>query len=265
MRQIFLDTETTGLKWQEGDRIIEIGAVEVIDRALTGRQFHRYLNPAGRVLSDEVIEITKLSTSFLEQQPLFAEIWPELQQFLAGADQLVAHNAAFDIAFLDAEIARLTASVSAVDVPGDAPIQPVPPLAQQFTIVDTLSIAREQFPGQRNSLDMLCKRYKIDLTQREEQGHGALLDAQLLYLAYSALTAGQQEQLDVSVAEDPVAGEDGITDWRSAAAWRSAHPPLVMSASPQELVAHQQLLAKFGQSSQNGKMIWSDEPAAASS
>ncbi len=105
MRQIFFDTETTGLDWKAGDRVVEIGALEVIDRVATGRVFHRYLNPEDRCVDLEAESITKLSQEFLKQQPLFREVWPEFKQFLVGADQLIAHNAEFDIAFLDSEIA----------------------------------------------------------------------------------------------------------------------------------------------------------------
>ena len=171
MRQIILDTETTGLEVQRGHRIIEIGCVELVQRRPTGRRFHYYLNP-DRTIDEGARAVTGISDEFLKDKPRFAEIAAEFLQFIDGAE-IVAHNAAFDVGFLDAELAR-------------AGIQDVRLGARAL---DTLALAREKYPGQRNSLDALCKRLEIDNSHRGL--HGALLDANLLADVYLALTAGQ--------------------------------------------------------------------------
>lgn len=172
MRQIVLDTETTGLEPAEGHRIIEIGALELIDRRLTGRQFHRYLNP-DRTVDVGALEVHGLDEQFLADQPRFAEIAHEFVDFIRGAE-LIIHNAAFDVGFLDAELARL-----------DTPLR----VAELATVLDSLELARELHPGQRNSLDALCKRYQVDNSNRTL--HGALLDAELLAEVYLLMTGGQ--------------------------------------------------------------------------
>lgn len=245
MRQIFFDTETTGLDWKAGDRVVEIGALEVIDRVATGRVFHRYLNPEDRCVDLEAESITKLSQEFLKQQPLFREVWPEFKQFLVGADQLIAHNAEFDIAFLDSEIAKLEPQAIS--------------LGKQFKVIDSLAVARSKFPGQRNSLDALCKRYKIDLSQRKSEGHGALLDSELLYMVYSALTAGEQELLnfdDIDTDGEMSELSLGLTDATGKINL------LVMKAGEQELQAHREMLCKLKESSKSKQVIWSDKYGA---
>ena len=173
MRQIVLDTETTGLEPELNHRIIEIGCVELLNRRPTGRTFHRYLNP-DREIDDGALAVHGISRTDLDGQPRFGEVADELLAFLAGAE-LVIHNAAFDVAFLEAELARLPGEPRAVTA-----------LCQ---VLDTLALARELHPGQRNSLDALCKRYEVDNSAREL--HGALLDARILADVYLAMTGGQ--------------------------------------------------------------------------
>jgi DNA polymerase-3 subunit epsilon len=172
MRQIVLDTETTGLEVGKGHRIIEIGAIEYVERRATGRTFHRYVNPQ-RAIDEGARAISGISDEFLADKPLFAEIAVELSAFIADAE-LVIHNAEFDVGFLDAEFARL-----------DAPMR----IAEHCAVLDTLALAREKYPGQKNSLDALCKRLNIDNSHRKL--HGALLDAELLAEVYLVMTGGQ--------------------------------------------------------------------------
>ena len=174
MRQIVLDTETTGLEWKKGNRVVEIGCVELLERRPTGRTFHCYLNP-DREFEPGAQEVTGLTLEFLADKPRFAEVVDEFLAFIDGAE-LIIHNAAFDIGFLDAELARLSGYGN---------------LLARCTVEDSLLLARQRFPGQRNSLDALCKRLGVDNSQR--QLHGALLDAQILAEVYLALTSGQGE------------------------------------------------------------------------
>lgn len=176
MRQIVLDTETTGLEVERGHRIIEIGAVELVNRRATGRSFHKYLNPE-REIDEGAKAVHGISNADLASAPRFAEIAAELLEFVAGA-QLVIHNASFDVGFLDAELARLPESAGLARR-----------LAGLCTVLDTLALAREMHPGQRNNLDALCKRYGIDNSHREL--HGALLDARILADVYLTMTGGQ--------------------------------------------------------------------------
>jgi len=161
MRQIVLDTETTGLEPEEGHRVIEIGCLELLDRQLTGRQFHKYINPE-RSVEEGALEVHGLSDDFLADQPRFAEVAEEFVEFIRGAE-LIIHNAAFDVGFLDSELAR---------------VEPAKRIADLAQVLDTLELARELHPGQRNSLDALCKRYEVDNSNRTL--HGALLDSELL-------------------------------------------------------------------------------------
>ncbi|MEO5625976.1 MAG: DNA polymerase III subunit epsilon, partial [Dokdonella sp.] len=173
MRQIILDTETTGLEVQRGHRVIEIGCVELVQRQRTGREFHTYLNP-DRAIDEGARAVTGISDEFLLDKPRFAEIAAEFLDFIDGAE-VIAHNAAFDVGFLNGELARTGIERAT--------------LADRVQVLDTLALAREKFPGQRNSLDALCKRLGIDNSHRG--AHGALLDANLLADVYLALTAGQ--------------------------------------------------------------------------
>ena len=172
-RQIVLDTETTGLEYRQGHRIIEIGCVELINRRLTGNNFHVYLNPQ-RDIDQGAIEVHGITNEFLQDKPYFQEIGDALLKYLSGAE-LVIHNAAFDVGFLNAEYQLLE--------------QEVPPIADVCGIHDTLLQARKMFPGQRNDLDSLCRRYEINNSHREL--HGALLDAEILADVYLMMTGGQ--------------------------------------------------------------------------
>lgn len=175
MRQIVLDTETTGLYADRGDRVVEIGCIELLERRPSGRSFHCYLNP-DREFSAGAQEVTGLTLEFLADKPRFHEVAEEFLAFVEGAE-LVIHNAAFDIGFLDAELLRLGPQFGS--------------MAGRCTIEDTLVLARQRYPGQRNSLDALCRRLGVDNAHR--QLHGALLDAQLLTDVYLAMTSGQSE------------------------------------------------------------------------
>lgn len=175
MRQIVLDTETTGLEWKKGNRVVEIGCVELLERRPTGRTWHQYINPR-REFELGAQEVTGLTLEFLADKPLFEDVADEFLAFVDGAE-LVIHNAAFDIGFLDHELALLGEGYGC--------------MADRVTILDSLEMARQRYPGQRNSLDALCRRLGVDNAHR--QLHGALLDAQLLAEVYLALTAGQSE------------------------------------------------------------------------
>ena len=173
MRQIVLDTETTGLSTSDGHRIIEIGCIELVDRRITGRDYHRYLHP-DRAIDEGAERVHGISIKDLEGQPRFPDIAEELLEFLAGAE-LVIHNAEFDVGFLEHELRMM----------GHAR----PAIAEHASVLDTLGLAREMHPGQRNNLDALCKRYEVDASNRDL--HGALIDADLLARVYLAMTGGQ--------------------------------------------------------------------------
>lgn len=175
MRQIVLDTETTGLEWRKGNRVVEIGCVELVERRPTGRTFQRYMDPQCE-FEPGAQEVTGLTREFLSDKPKFADVVDAFLEFIKGAE-LIIHNAAFDVGFLDNELSRL----------GDGHGR----LIDHATVVDSLEMARQRYPGQRNSLDALCKRLGVDNSHR--QLHGALLDARLLADAWLAMTAGQSE------------------------------------------------------------------------
>jgi DNA polymerase III subunit epsilon len=238
MRQVVLDTETTGLEPELNHRVIEIGCVELVNRRPSGRTFHRYLNPE-RDIDDGALAVHGIARTDLDGQPRFAEIVEELLLFIGGAE-LVIHNAAFDVAFLDAELARL---------PGE-PRQ----VASVCQVLDTLALARELHPGQRNSLDALCKRYDIDNSAREL--HGALLDARILADVYLAMTGGQSA-LPLAEHEPPRAA-DGTRTVR--APLRAAVPLPVVAATAEELQAHEAMLAVITKAS-GGRCLWAtNEP-----
>lgn len=174
MRQVVLDTETTGLDPRRGNRVIEIGCIELMERRRTGREYQVYLNPE-RELEQGAAEVTGLSQEFLRDKPLFRQVADDFLAFVDGAE-LVIHNAAFDMGFLNAELARLDG---------------VEPLESRCSVLDTLALAREKFPGQKNSLDALCRRLQVENAHRRL--HGALLDANLLTDVYLAMTAGQAD------------------------------------------------------------------------
>ena len=220
-RQIVLDTETTGMNklgvHYEGHNIIEIGAVEVINRRLTGRNFHVYIKP-DRLVDPEAFEIHGISDEFLQGQPVFADIVDEFIEFIRGAE-LVIHNAPFDIGFMDHEFRKLNRGI--------------PPTAEFCTITDSLVLARKIFPGKRNNLDALCDRYLIDNSKR--QLHGALLDAEILSDVYLAMTGGQTSlsfSLDTDSSNNKI--EQGIQRIT-----RPASGLMVVYASDEEIVAHE--------------------------
>ena len=229
MRQIFLDTETTGLSPESGDRVIEIGCVEMVNRRLTGRTLHFYLNPE-RPNHEDAVRIHGLTDEFLADKPLFASVADELLSFVKDAE-IVIHNAAFDVGFLNEELRRL-----------DRP---------KFTatvgrVTDSLLMARETFPGKSNSLDALCKRLEVDNTARTT--HGALLDAGLLAEVYIRLTRGQNSL----VIDERQSGAEGGTlqdvDF-------SAFNLPVIKASAEESEAHEALLAQLDKAS-GGRTVW---------
>lgn len=229
MRQIFLDTETTGLSADNGDRLVEIGLIEMVDRRLTGETRHWYLNPE-RSSHPDALRVHGLTDQFLADKPRFAEVADDLMGFVAGAE-LIIHNASFDLGFLDAELARLDR----------------PPLKQAAEGVrDTLLMAREIFPGKSNSLDALCKRLEVDNSSRTL--HGALLDAGLLAEVYIRLTRGQD-----SLVIDGSEGERGTRELAVIDFSRFALP--VLRASEEELAAHEGVLKELDKAS-NGKTVW---------
>jgi DNA polymerase-3 subunit epsilon len=236
MRQIVLDTETTGLE-PETHRIIEIGCVELINRRPTGRTFHHYLNPE-RDIDKGALEVHGITLESLKDKPRFAEIADELMTFISGAE-LVIHNAAFDVAFLDAELRRLAANVPAFQ--GRV-------VANECRVLDTLALARQMHPGQRNNLDALCKRYEIDNSHREL--HGALLDSRILADVYLAMTGGQ-----VGLALGVESGAQSSQAGQVRALVRPAVPLVVITASADELKLHEGMLAAITKASK-GKCLW---------
>ncbi len=229
MRQIFLDTETTGLSPESGDRIIEIGCVEMLNRRLSGNDLHFYLNPE-RPNSEDAVRIHGLTDEFLADKPLFASVADELLDYLAGAEVII-HNAGFDVGFLNEELRRLQR-----------------PKFTTFAgrITDSLLMAREMFPGKSNSLDALCKRLEVDNTGRSL--HGALLDAGLLAEVYIRLTRGQNslviDDLQGASAESALDAVDF-----------SAFTLPVLEPSAEELAAHAAVLAALDKAS-GGKTVW---------
>ena len=173
MRQVVLDTETTGLQTEEGDRIIEIGCIELIDRKLTEQTFHRYVNPE-RAVGPGALEVHGIDDEFLSMQPMFEDVATEFLEFVHDAE-LIIHNADFDVGFINHELQRL-----------ETPVQDI---REQCRVLDTLALARRMHPGQQNSLDALARRYQVDNSQRKL--HGALLDAGILAEVYLAMTGGQ--------------------------------------------------------------------------
>jgi len=234
MRQIVLDTETTGLEVERGHRIIEIGCVELLNRRATGHFFHRYLNPE-RDIDEGARAVHGLSRERLEDEPKFAAIAGELLAFIEGAE-LIIHNAAFDLAFLDREFALL-GSPEPVAVRG---------ICQ---VLDTLLLARARHPGQRNNLDALAKRYGIDASHREL--HGALLDARILADVYLAMTGGQS-----TLALDEAGRERAAARARDGAApLRPSAPLVVLAANAEESAAHAQLQQLLDKAS-GGHCLW---------
>jgi len=232
MRQVVLDTETTGLEVEQQHRVIEIGCVELFNRRLTGRTFHRYLNPE-RDIELGAEQVHGLTRERLAREPTFSQVHPELLEFIRDAE-LIIHNAPFDIAFLNAELAR-SAQAHKVD--------------ELCRVLDTLALARQMHPGQRNSLDALCKRYSVDNSHRDF--HGALLDARILAEVYLAMTGGQAV-LTLSAESDL-----GRSRARQTAPSRYAEGTRIIVIRPDEseLAAHEHVLALLDKAS-GGQTVW---------
>ncbi len=227
MRQIILDTETTGLDPRQGHRIIEVALVELVNRRLTGRNFHRYLNP-DRDIEEGAMQVHGITREFLEDKPRFPDVVEDFLDFVSGAE-LIIHNAGFDVGFLNTELGLVSRHA----------------ITQYCTgVVDTLMLARSLHPGQRNNLDALCKRYEIDNSSRTL--HGALLDCELLAQVYLAMTRGQ-ENLIMEV------GDAGSTDMAAVRGQRRS--PLRVRISESDEAAHQSCLAGIDRESK-GDCLW---------
>ena len=229
MRQIFLDTETTGLYPDKGDRVIEIGCVELLNRKLTGSHKHFYLNP-GRDSHEDALRIHGITTEFLRDKPVFGAVVNDLLAYLEGAEVII-HNASFDVGFLNNELALI----------GRPPLR-----GFVASVTDTLAMAKAMYPGKRNSLDALCDRLGVDNSGRTL--HGALLDAELLADVYINMTRGQDALL---MDAGPVPGEDGAASKIDFGAFDL----LVIKASAQECEAHADVLRQIDKSS-GGKTVW---------
>ncbi|WP_020559903.1 DNA polymerase III subunit epsilon [Thiofilum flexile] len=232
MRQLILDTETTGLDPQQGHRLIEIGCIELIDRQVTGRNFHYYLQP-DREIDAEAVQVHGITNDFLQDKPRFNEIVAELAEYVRGAE-LIIHNAPFDVGFIENEL-RL------VEFPTQR-------LTDICTITDTLVMARNRFPGQRNSLDALCKRYEIDNSNR--QFHGALLDARILADVYLAMTGGQVSM----VLETTLDSWGGGASAGKGLSHLDLSQLRVIRANVDEMAAHEERLAAITKAA--GKCVW---------
>jgi DNA polymerase-3 subunit epsilon len=231
-RQVVLDTETTGLNPQEGHRIIEIGCVELLNRRLTGKRFHAYINP-DRIIDDGAIEVHGITNEFLQDKPQFADVAEDFIAFIRDAE-LIIHNAPFDVGFINHEFALLNNNTGTV--------------TDYSQVFDTLSYARKKHPGQRNSLDALCKRYGIDNSHRDL--HGALLDAEILADVFLLMTGGQSSLLDEGAAALGAAGS------RQTIVRLSADRPAlaVIRCNADELQAHLQRLEAIETAS--GACLW---------
>ena len=234
MRRVVLDTETTGLNAGLGDRIIELGCIEILNRRATGNHFHRYVNPERRS-EDGALKVHGITQEFLEDKPKFREIATEFLEYVRGAE-LIIHNAAFDVEFLNLELARI----------GQPPIE-----EQCASIVDSLRLARELHPGKKNSLDALCERYEVDHAHRTL--HGALLDASLLAEVYLAMTRGQDS---LAIELEP-AGE-------AAGGWaaQGERPPLMIVAASAEELAEHALLLDAIEAENKAPSVWRRAAAA---
>jgi DNA polymerase-3 subunit epsilon len=235
MRQVVLDTETTGLSWEKGNRVVEIGCIELLERRPTGRRFQRHLDPE-RDMEAGAQEVTGLTREFLAGKPRFAQVCDEFLDFVRGAE-LVIHNADFDVGFLDYELSLLGPHYGR--------------LLDHCAVLDTLALARERYPGQRNSLDALCKRLGVDNAHRKL--HGALLDAELLAEVYLAMTSGQG---DLAFAGDApaVVAAAVLPGMDLAAAARTR----VLRASDAELEAHRDRLGRIAKKA-GGRALWPAE------
>lgn len=232
-RQIVLDTETTGLSTADDHRIIEIGCVELINRRLTGETFHQYINPE-REIDAGAIEVHGITNESLVDKPVFADIATEFLRFIEGAE-LIIHNAAFDVGFLNHEFAKLGDAVRIEDI---------------CSVLDTLKLARDKHPGQKNNLDALCKRYGVDNSNREL--HGALLDAEILADVYLMMTGGQ---VSLSLAAEQPEVENHSAENETEVTERPRTALKVIEADKAELAAHHAMLEKL-QASSDGNCVW---------
>jgi len=234
MRQIILDTETTGLEPTRGHKIIEIGCVEMINRRLTGNHFHVYINPE-REIDDGAMEVHGITNEYLEDKPLFKEIAQDFIDYVNGSE-LVIHNAPFDVGFLNHELKMLT--------------QPIGIISDFCTVLDTLVLARQKHPGQKNNLDALCKRYYIDNSRRDL--HGALLDSEILAEVYLAMTGGQT---DLTLTQK----QDYLTANRDDSGFRrlpeNRQPFKILQATEKELQEHEAYLEKMKETC-GDKLMW---------
>lgn len=231
MRQIVLDTETTGLSTAQGHRIIEVGCIELVNRRFTGREYHRFVNPE-RDIDEGAQRVHGISRADLEGQPVFADIAEELLDFLNGAELLI-HNADFDVGFIEYELSLMK--------------HPKASIHDHATVLDTLSLARELHPGQRNSLDALCKRYEVDNSKRDV--HGALIDAELLAKVYLAMTGGQTALL----LDEDESSPSQMVGTVSPVERRADLHLVITTATEDELSAHETLLDKIADS---GACVW---------
>ena len=240
MRQIVLDTETTGLSTAQGHRIIEIGCLEMVNRRLTGREFHRFLNP-DRDIDEGAVAVHGISRDQLETEPRFHEIVDDFLEFVTDAE-LVIHNADFDVGFIDHELKLMKHAK--------------PRISDHCQVLDTLSLARKIHPGQRNSLDALCKRYEVDASKRDV--HGALIDSELLARVYLAMTGGQssllldEEKADVGARLAGDNSEAG-SPARRAPTDDADYKLTVIQATAEEAAAHEAMLEKIRKS---GACVW---------
>ena len=233
-RLVVLDTETTGLNPQEGHRIIEIGCVELVNRRLTGKRFHVYINPE-RTIDDGAIEVHGITNEFLQDKPVFAGVVDDFIAFIQDAE-LVIHNAPFDVGFINYEFSRLNNGTGTV--------------TDYSKVFDTLTYARKKHPGQRNSLDALCKRYSIDNSHRDL--HGALLDAEILADVFLLMTGGQSSLLDEGQGRSEELAVSSEVKYLSA-----DRPPLkIIRCTEEELDAHQQRLEAIEKA--GGVCIWNN-------
>jgi len=233
-RQVVLDTETTGLSTADDHRIIEIGCVEVINRRATGETFHQYINPE-RAIDAGALEVHGISSEFLADKPKFAEISHDFLQFIAGAE-LIIHNAAFDVGFLDHELAKIKSEKRRIkDV---------------SAVLDTLKLARDKHPGQKNNLDALCRRYDINNANREL--HGALLDSEILADVYLAMTGGQ---VSLSLAAEISTANNKKDNQTDGILQKDRGPLRIIKANEEELAAHEENLQLLNKKS-DGKCVW---------
>jgi DNA polymerase III subunit epsilon len=234
LRQIILDTETTGLEPKQGHRIIEIGCVELINRRKTDQHYHQYINPE-REIDDGAFNVHGISTEFLSDKPCFKDIAQEFIDFIRDSE-IIIHNAPFDVGFIDAELKKLGRKWGKTE--------------HYCMVVDTLTMARKKHPGQKNNLDALCKRYEIDNSKRDL--HGALLDAQILLDVYLAMTGGQETLGFDAHEEEHAAEQNGIrlTD-------ANRKPLRIIEPTEEELAAHEKYLELLREKS-GGKCVWID-------